>query len=435
MTALDHSSSAPKPLSDSPYKGDFPLLNDFSKTVKLASSLNPGCRYVYLDSAASAHKPRAVIEAISSFYEASYSNIHRGAHRLSIEATNKYERARETVRSFIGAGDRREVIFCKGATEAINMVAFGFVASQLSAGDEILVSEMEHHANLIPWQQIARRQGATLAKIEVTDDGQVTIPQILDSLNRRTKLVALAQTSNVLGTINPAKKIVAAIRQHCTDKDLGNIPILIDGAQSIVHDPVNVEDLGCDFFVFSGHKLYGPTGVGVLYAKRCHHDALQPLHWGGGMVDRVTFEEASFDDAPGRYEAGTPHIAGAIGLEAAIKYVLSIDAAATHKMLAKGTEVLMRGLQEISGIKIIGPEIGLRAPIVSFAIEDVHAHDIATMLDEYGVAVRAGHHCARPILARFGIESAVRVSLGLYNSPGDCSYFLDMLKKSLAFFR
>ncbi len=390
-------------------RADFPIL---SREVH-------GKPLVFLDSGASAQKPRAVIKAISDVYENEYANIHRGVHYLSVRATELYDEAREKVRAYLNAAKASEIVFTRNTTEAINLVASSFTGQRLKEGDEILLTELEHHANIVPWQLVAERAGAVVKPAPVDGDGIIDLAAFEKLLTPRTRMVAFTHTSNVLGIITPAKEMIKLAH----DK---GIPVLIDGAQSAVHLNVDVQDLDCDFFTFTGHKLYGPSGIGVLYGKAELLESMPPYQGGGDMIEYVTFEKTTFAKPPERFEAGTPHIAGAIGLGAAIDYVngLGRDAVAAHEhdLLQYATAQI----SELPGIKLFGTK-GEKASIVSFLHDDVHPHDVGTILDQAGIAVRVGHHCAQPLMDRFGITGTVRASIGLYNTRDE----IDKLVESL----
>ncbi len=380
---------------------------------------------IYLDNGASAQKPRAVISAMTAMMEGSYSNVHRGLHTLANETTDAYERARESVRRFIRAGTVNEIIFTKGATEAINLVASSFGAS-LTAGDEIILSEMEHHANIVPWHFLRERHGIVLKFIPVTDDGQLDMAAFEGLLGPRTRLVAVTHMSNVLGTINPVKAIAGAAHA------VGAV-VLLDGAQAVVHGLVDVEDLDVDFYVFSGHKLYGPTGIGVLYGKAEHLERMRPYQGGGEMIGTVGLDAITYADPPHRFEAGTPPIIEAVGLGAAIEWLETLDRPA---VLAHEHALLQRvedGVNGANWLKKIGTAPG-KGAIFSFNIEGAHAHDVAQILDRYGIAVRAGTHCAEPLLRRFGATSSVRASFALYNTEAEADSFVEALSKARTFF-
>ena len=367
-----------------------------------------GRSLVYLDNAATTHKPRAVIEAVARYYEHDNSNVHRGVHTLSQRATDQMEASRDIVQRFINAPAREQVIFTSGTTVSINLVAHGFARAFLKAGDEVLITGMEHHANIVPWQQACEFSGATLKVANITDAGELDLDDFKSKLSPRTKIAAFVHVSNALGTINPIEQMIALA------KAVG-AAILIDGAQAIAHTPVDVQKLDCDFYVFSGHKLYGPTGTGVLYGKREWLDKLPVYQTGGDMIREVSFERTTFAPIPSKFEAGTPHIAGIIGLGAAIKYLSSLPWTAVveheHKLLAYATE----RAQQIPGLKIYGTAAN-KAAVLSFVLDGVHPHDIGTFLDFDGIAVRAGHHCAMPVMQRFDVPATARASFAIYNT-------------------
>jgi cysteine desulfurase/selenocysteine lyase len=379
---------------------------------------------VYLDSAASAQKPRAVIDALVRAMEHSYANVHRGLHTLANETTEAYEGARKKIAAFIGA-EPSETVFTKGGTEAINLVAAGLGAG-LKPGDEILLSEMEHHANIVPWHFLRERQGVVLKFTPVTDDGRLDVEAFKDLLSERTKVVALTHMSNVLGTVNPVAELTRLAH------DAGAL-VLLDGCQAIVHQPVDVKALDVDFYVFSGHKLYGPTGIGVLYGKAETLAALPPYQGGGEMIGNVSLDAISYADPPHRFEAGTPPILEAIGLGAAIDWLSGLDrAAAAEHEHALYTHVRER-LNGANWLRVLGEAPG-KGAILSFTVDGAHAHDVAQILDKYGVAVRAGTHCAEPLMRRFGVTSSARASFALYNTHEEADAFVDALTKTQAFF-
>jgi cysteine desulfurase/selenocysteine lyase len=380
----------------------------------------PGRDLVYLDSAASAQKPRQVIEALRRVYEHEYSNVHRGLHFLSNLATDRYEAARETVRDFLNAGSKREIVFAKGATEAINLVAMSF-GSTLGEGDEIVLSEMEHHANIVPWQLLRAARGVVIKVAPVTDDGELDLEAFEALLGPRTRLVAISHCSNVLGTVNPAKEIARLAHAR-------GAAVLFDGSQAAVHLPtVDVREIDADFYVFTGHKLYGPTGIGVLYGKREHLDRMPPYQGGGEMIHTVTFEETTFAEVPARFEAGTPPIAQAIGLAAAIDYTRAVGREAIVAHERRLLEYATERLSEIPGLRIYG-RAPRKASIVSFTMDCAHPHDIGTVIDTAGVAIRAGHHCAQPLMARFGLAATARASFGMYNTVEEVDMLADALR-------
>jgi cysteine desulfurase/selenocysteine lyase len=379
---------------------------------------------VYLDSAASAQKPRAVIEAMSWAMEHSYANVHRGLHTLANETTDAYEGARAKVARFIGA-EPNEVVFTKGGTEAVNLVAAG-LGARLAAGDEIVLSEMEHHANIVPWHFLRERHGIVLRWAKITDDGALDLEHFQSLLGPRTRVVALSHMSNVLGTINPAKDLARMAHE-------AGAVVLFDGCQAIVHRPVDVKDIDADFYVFSGHKLYGPTGIGILYGKAERLAALPPYQGGGEMIGIVTQDEITYADPPHRFEAGTPPILEAIGLGAAIDWLSALDRLAVaeheHRLYARVRE----GLAGANWLRVLGEAKG-KGAILSFTVDGAHAHDVAQILDRYGVAVRAGTHCAEPLMRRFGVTSSARASFALYNTEAEADAFVEALTKTQAFF-
>ena len=391
------------------WRADFPILSERVYDKPL----------VFLDSAASAQKPQGVIDAMRYCYEHEYANIHRGVYWLSQKSTQAYEDTRVKVQRFINAASEKEIIFTKGTTEAINLVASSYGGSALQAGDEIILSHLEHHANIVPWQLLQQRIGIEIKVAPIDDQGNFLLGEFEKLLSPRTRLVAITHGSNALGTIPPVAEIIRLAHAQ-------GALVLLDGAQAVVHGPVDVQALDVDFYAFSGHKLYGPSGIGVLYGKADLLDAMPPYQGGGDMIRRVTFEKTTFADIPGRFEAGTPHIAGAYGLSAAIDYVSNIgmDAIAAHEqdLLRYATG----RLQEINSLRLIGTADN-KAGIVSFELDGVHAHDIGTILDREGIAVRVGHHCAQPLMDRFNIAGTVRASFGLYNNEAD----IDALVASL----
>jgi cysteine desulfurase/selenocysteine lyase len=384
------------------WRADFPILTSEIR----------GKRLIYLDNAATTQKPHAVIEVEANYYKTQNANVHRGVHRLSQEATLAYEAARVDVAEFINAAHSSEVVFVRGTTEAINLVAQSFARPQLQAGDEIIVSLMEHHSNIVPWQILCKQTGALLKVIPVDQNGTLDYESYEKLLTSRTRLVAVTHVSNALGTINPVANIIEVAHSR-------GVPVLIDGAQAIGHMPVDVRALDCDFYAFSGHKLYGPTGIGVLYGKRALLDAMPPWQGGGDMIRSVSFSsKTEFNDPPWKFEAGTPNIAGAIGLGAAIDYLgtIGMDALEAHEsQLLQYATTALSGLE---GVHLIGTAAE-KSGILSFVVDGAHAHDVGTILDYENIAVRAGHHCAMPTMERYGISATVRASLGLYNTRDD----------------
>ena len=366
---------------------------------------------VYLDNAATSQKPQAVIDAITAYYARDNANVHRGVHLLSERATEAYEGARDRIGRHLNAASRREIVFVRQATEAINLVMASFGRTTVGAGDEVVISAIEHHANIVPWQMLCDEKGATLRVVPVDDRGDLMMDEYARLFGPRTRLVAITQVSNALGTITPIKEIIRIAHNH-------SVPVLVDGAQAVPHQTVDVQDLDCDFYVLSGHKVYGPTGIGVLYGKEVWLERMPPYQGGGDMIKKVTFEKTIYNDLPYKFEAGTPHIAGAVGLAAAFDYIdsLGVDgiSAWEHELLLYGTELL----QAIPGVRLVGTA-RRKAAVLSFVLDGVHAHDLGTILDHHGVAVRAGHHCAMPVMDRFGVPATVRASLGLYNTRGE----------------
>jgi cysteine desulfurase/selenocysteine lyase len=379
---------------------------------------------VYLDSAASAQKPRAVIDAMVGAMEGAYANVHRGLHTLANETTEAYEASRQSVARFINALPT-EVVFTKGATEAINLVAAGLGRS-LKAGDEIVLTEMEHHSNIVPWHFLRERQGVVLKFVPVTDDGRLDLEAYAGLLSARTKVVALSHMSNVLGTVNPVAEMTRMAHE-------AGAVVLLDGCQAVVHQPVDVKALDADFYVFSGHKLYGPTGVGILYGKAERLAALPPYQGGGEMIGSVSLEAITYADPPHRFEAGTPPILEVIGLGAAIEWLSGLDRAAIAAHEAALYARTIEGLAGANWLRVIGEAPG-KGSILSFTVAGAHAHDVAQILDRYGIAVRAGTHCAEPLMKRFGLTSSARASFALYNTPEEADAFVDALTKTQAFF-
>lgn len=391
-------STATRPFDLAQIRADFPILRQTINGQPLA----------YLDNAATGQKPQPVIDALVHYYAAENSNVHRGVHTLSQRATDAYEGAREKVRQFLNAAADREIIFVRGTTEGINLVAQTWGRQNVGPGDEIILSAMEHHSNIVPWQILSQEKGARLRVIPINDDGELLLDEYESLLNDRTKLVSVVHQSNALGTINPVEQIVELAHRR-------GVPVLLDGAQSIAHLPVDVSRLDCDFYVFSGHKLYGPTGIGVLYGKAALLAAMPPYQGGGEMIRSVTFEETLYNTIPNKFEAGTQNIAGSVGLGAAIDYVTALGmdniAAYEQELLTYGTA----RLSEIGPVRLIGTARH-KGSILSFVMENAHPHDVGTILDAVGVAVRTGHHCAQPLMDRYGIPATVRASLAFYNT-------------------
>jgi cysteine desulfurase/selenocysteine lyase len=388
---------------------DFPIL---ARTVR-------GKPLSYLDNAASSQRPRAVIDAISHYYETTHANVHRGVHTLSQEATDLFEGAREKVRGFINARSTREIIFVRGTTEAINLVAQSYGRPRLEPGDEVLISWLEHHANIVPWQLLCQQTGATLRIAPITQTGEIDFDAFEALLSDRTRLVAITHVSNALGTIVPVSRFIRAARQR-------GIPVLLDGAQAVPHLTVDVQALECDFYCFSGHKMCGPTGIGVLYGREALLREMPPWQGGGDMILAVTFEKTLYNDLPWKFEAGTPHIAGAIGLGAAIDYLQHVGmeriAAAEHALLQYANE----RLAGVSGLRFVGTAPD-KAAVVSFTLDGVHPHDLGTILDHEGVAIRTGHHCAMPVMEFFKVPATARASFAFYNTRSEIDHLVDAL--------
>jgi len=381
---------------------------------------------VFLDSAASAQKPSQVIEAVKHCYEHEYANIHRGVYALSQRATESFEAARDTVRAFLNAAESREIIFVRGGTEAINLVADAYGRANLGPGDEIILSHMEHHSNIVPWQMLRAERGVVLRIAPIDDDGNFLMDEFEKLLGPRTRLVAMTHASNALGTVVDVKQVARLAHAH-------GALLLVDGCQGVVHLEVDVQDIDCDFYVFSGHKLYGPSGIGALYGKAALLEDMRPYQGGGEMIRTVTFEKTEYNVIPHKFEAGTPNIAGAIGLGAAIDYVTGLGiqriAAHEHELLTYATEKL----SEFNSVRLYGTARD-KAAILSFAIEGVHPHDVGTILDRQGIAVRAGHHCAQPVMDRFGVAATVRASFGLYNTTEDADALCAGIAKVMELF-
>jgi cysteine desulfurase/selenocysteine lyase len=407
---------ASDPLDVERVRRDFPAL---LQTVD-------GKPLVYLDNAATTQKPNSVIEAVERFYRKANANVHRGVHRLSVRATEAYEAARGKAARFIGANYPEEIIFVRGATEAINLVAQTFGRAHLGVGDEVLISHMEHHANIVPWQILCEQTGARLRVAPINDRGELVLEEFERLLGPRTKLVSIGHISNALGTINPVERTIALAHAR-------GIPVLVDGAQAVPHMKVDVQAIDADFYTFSGHKTFGPTGIGVLYGKYELLGQMPPYQGGGDMITSVTFEKTTYNTAPHRFEAGTPHIAGAIGLGVALDY---LEAAGLERVIAYESELLAYATEALSSI----PEIRLigtarqKAGVLSFTIDGVHPHDAGTILDQQGIAVRAGHHCAQPVMQRFGIPATIRASLAFYNTREELDALLRGIRKVIEVF-
>ncbi len=391
---------------------DFPILHQ---------TLRNGHSLVYLDNAATTQKPRAVIDALVHYYERDNANVHRGVHELSQRSTDAFEQARTKVQRFVGAAHPREIVFTRGTTEAINLVAQSWGRANVGPGDEVLISAMEHHSNIVPWQMLCEEKGARLRVWPIDDRGELVGEELPRLLGPRTKILALTHISNALGTVNPVREIVERAHER-------GVAVLLDGAQAVAHMRVDVRDLGCDFYCFSGHKLYGPTGIGVLYGRSERLEAMAPWQGGGEMIASVSFEKTTYNVLPHKFEAGTPHIAGAIGLGVAIDYVRSVglDAIAAYEadLLAYGT----RALASVPRLRLIGTARE-KASVLSFVMEGVHPHDVGTILDQEGIAIRTGHHCAQPVMDRFGIPATARASLAFYNTRHEIDALVSGLGK------
>lgn len=397
-------------------RADFPVLHQ---------SVN-GKPLIYLDNSASSQVPQVVIDRGSVYLEQEHSNIHRGVHYLSQKATTAYEGAREKVKRFINARESRECVFVRGATEGINLVMYGYGRKFIGAGDEIVISAMEHHANIVPWQMLCEEKGARLRVIPMNDAGELLLDDYNVLLNERTKLVSLIHVSNALGTINPVKEMIAQAHKY-------GVPVLIDGAQAAPHMPVDVQDLDCDFYVFSGHKMYAPTGSGIIYGKAELLEQMNPFQGGGDMIKTVTFEKTVYADLPNKLEAGTPAIASQIGLGAAIDY---LDSIGREQAAAYEAELLRYATERVSaieGVRIIGTAKN-KASVLSFVIDDIHPHDIGTILDQEGIAVRAGHHCAQPVMQRFNVPATARASFSFYNTKEEIDVLARTIEKVIEIF-
>ncbi len=395
---------------------DFPVLEREVHGMPLA----------YLDNAATSQKPRAVIDALTHYYSSYNANIHRGVHTLSEEATVAYEAARDEVRDFIRAPSSEEIVFTRGTTEAINLVAQSYLRPRVREGDEILISQMEHHSNIVPWQLVREQTGAVLKVVPINERGEIELEQFSNLLGPRTRLVALAHVSNALGTINPVQEMVQLARER-------GVPVLLDGAQAVPHLPVDVQELGCDFYAFSGHKMYAPTGIGALYGRRELLEEMGPYQGGGEMILSVTFEKTIYNRVPHKFEAGTPNIAAAIGLGTAIEYLLGLDLQAVR---AHEDEVLEYATEEVSkvpSVRLIGTAAS-KTGVLSFLLGEIHAHDVGTVLNQEGIAVRTGHHCAQPVMDRFGVTATARASFAVYNTTEEVDRLVQGLHRTLEIF-
>ena len=402
-------------------------INEIRQQFRVLDQQVYGKPLVYLDNAATTQKPLSVIERERDYYLHENCNIHRGVHYLSQKATEAYEHARQTVADFIHARESREIVFTRGTTESLNLLATSFEHLFINEGDKVLVTAMEHHSNLVPWQQMIQRHHGQLLVVPMDDKGVLDLDCYEKLLKEGPKVVSIAHISNVLGTINPVKEMVAMAHQY-------GIPVVIDGAQSIAHHPIDVQDLECDFFVFSGHKMYAPMGIGGLYGKAEWLEKLPPYQFGGEMVDTVSFEKTTFNVLPFKFEAGTPNVGAALGLETAVQFLQSLDRETVERYEAQLLRSAIEKLSEIDGIRFIG-EAEHRSGLVSFIIDGVHPYDLGTIIDKMGVAVRTGHHCAEPVMTRFGIPGTVRASFALYNTMEEVEIFVNAVKKAAMMLR
>jgi cysteine desulfurase/selenocysteine lyase len=406
-------------------------INKIRKDFPILSREVNGKPLVYFDNGATSQKPQIVIDAISHYYEYENSNIHRGIHTLSQEATNAYEVAREKIRSFVNAKHSHEIIFTKGTTDSINLVASSFGKKHLKKGDEIIISTMEHHSNIVPWQMICEEKEAVLKVIPINDKGEIIFEEFTKLISNKTRMVAVTHVSNTLGTVNPIKEIINYVRQHAPlSGEMEGAFILIDGAQAVPHIKVDVQELDCDFYAFSGHKMFGPTGVGILYGKEEILNELPPYQGGGDMIKTVTFEKTTYNELPHKFEAGTPNIIGGIGLGVAIDYMnaIGIDKieAYEHELLTYATEQI----KQIEGVRIIG-EASNKASVLSFVVDGTHPSDIGMIIDKLGIAIRTGHHCTEPLMNRFKIPGTARASFAFYNTKEEIDIFIAALKRAV----
>ena len=403
-----------------------PLAADWRQDFPALAQRVNGQPLVYLDSAASAQQPEVVIEAVARYQREDHANVHRGVHTLSHRATEAYEGARDKIRDFINARNRTEIVLTKGTTEAINLVAQSFCRPRIGAGDKILITHLEHHANIVPWQILCEQTGAELLIAPINDAGEVELESLRAMITEDVFLLAVSHVSNALGTINPIKPIVAAAREV-------GVPVLVDGAQGVPHMPVDVQDLGCDFYAFSGHKMFGPTGTGVLYGREALLDAMPPYQGGGDMILEVSFEGTTYNELPYKFEAGTPNISGTIGLGAAVDYLQSVGIQRIADYETQLHDQMVGALSGIDGIRLIGTAAE-KASVQSFLMADIHSHDLGTILDQQGVAIRTGHHCAMPVMTHFGIPGTARASLAFYNTPDDIERLVVALEKTRQIF-
>ncbi len=412
MSQISEKPRLPQDVDLGALRADFPAL---------AQQVN-GHPLVYLDSAATSQKPATVIEAVADFYRRDNANVHRGVHELSERATRAYEGAREKLRSFIGARSTREVIFTGGTTEAINLVAQSFLRPRVGEGDEILITGLEHHSNIVPWQLVCQQTGAQLRVARIDGDGDVRMDELHKLLSTKTRLLAVSHVSNALGTVNPVTEMIALAREN-------GVPVLIDGAQAVPHMPVDVAALDCDFYALSAHKMFGPTGIGALYARESLLEDMPPYQGGGDMISMVSFEETRFNDLPFKFEAGTPNIAGAVGLARSIDYLVAVGMQNIADYESQLIQAAVDALSEVPGLTFIGMPKE-RAGAISFVLDGIHPHDIGTIVDAEGVAIRTGHHCAMPVMQHFGVPATARASFALYNNLGDIERLVAALGKA-----
>jgi cysteine desulfurase/selenocysteine lyase len=405
---------------------DLPAVSEFRSDFPALQQQVNGHPLAYLDSAASAQQPGAVIDAVARYQKHDHSNVHRGVHTLSHRATEAYEGARDKIQAFVNAASRSEIVLTSGTTESINLVAQSFCRPRLQAGDQILITHLEHHSNIVPWQLVCEQTGAELVVTPIDDDGALDMQTFATQLSSKTRMIAVAHVSNALGTIDPVDDIIALARAR-------DIPVLLDGAQGVPHMAIDVQSLDCDFYAFSGHKMFGPTGTGVLYGREALLDAMPPYQGGGDMILEVSFDGTVYNELPYKFEAGTPNIAGVVGLGAAVDYLNSIG---MHRIADHERDLLdymMQKLGDIDGVRLIGTASN-KASVQSFLVDDIHPHDLGTILDHQGVAIRTGHHCAMPVMDYFGIPGTARASLGLYNNRADIDQLVDAIAKAKQIF-
>ena len=397
-------------------RSDFPCLN-----VKVHNK-----PLVYFDNAATAQRPQSVIDAIKNYYEQTNANVHRGVHQLSSDATDLFEQARISMAKLLNSPSEKNLIFTRGCTEGVNLVAQSFVRSQIKKGEEIIVSEMEHHSNIVPWQLVCEQTGAVLKVLPFDDNGELEIDKLDELITDKTRFLAVVHASNSLGTINPIKQIVA--KAHAK-----GVKVLVDGAQATAHLKIDVQDLDCDFYTVSGHKMYGPTGIGVLYGKMGHLESMPPYHGGGEMISHVTFEKTVYNAVPAKFEAGTPNIAGAIGLGAAADYILQHGIENINKVDTELLHYATEKMRQVEGLRIIGTAKN-KVSVISFTLKGVHPHDLGTILDHYGIAIRTGHHCTMPAIKHFNVPATARASFAFYNTKDEIDYFIESLEKAREMF-